>query len=139
MGLEVRLHFVNRKAKVLIVDDDHATLDLLRMILQKDKYEVMLATTAEEGLQTLESWNADLVITDLKMPGMDGLEFLSELRDWDTELPVILLSASANLKHLNGASHLATAIISKPFKKDALLKAVRKAMSKDASDPDDEE
>lgn len=122
---------MNRKAKVLVVDDDHATLDLLRMILQKDKYEVMLATTAEEGLQTLESWNADLVITDLKMPGMDGIEFLSELRDWDTELPVILLSATANLKSLNGASHLATAIISKPFKKDTILKAVRKAMSKD--------
>src|SRR5438477_202792 len=85
-----------KKKRILVVDDDKDIVVLLKSILTKEKkYDVLTALAAEEALNILENENVDLVMTDLKMPGMTGAEFLSELRNWDTDLPVIFVSGAA--------------------------------------------
>ncbi len=120
---------MNKKEKILVVDDDSEALELMRVMFQHDGYEVMTSGTAEEALEMLERWEADLVISDLRMPGMSGLDFLNELRDWDTSLPIILVSGVSKGKDWDEvASSHATAIISKPFRKETILKTARKAL-----------
>ena len=120
------------KKRVLIVDDEAGVLSLLNTILTKNKFEVLEASSADTALDMLEHETVDLVISDITMPGMNGLEFLEEVREWDMELPVIFVSGQdssrARAKAVSGAS----AIVKKPFKKDALLKAVHNALAQGA-------
>jgi two-component system NtrC family response regulator len=120
-----------KKKRILVVDDDKETVALLKNILTKEKkYEVLTALAAEDALSLLESENVDLVMTDLKMPGMTGAEFLSELRNWDGGLPVIFVSGCAKDDDWQEAIRdQASALISKPFRKETILKAVSKALS----------
>ena len=120
---------MKRKEKILIVDDEPETLQLLKKFLNHEKYEVIEAINAEEALDILENREVNLVISDLRMPGMSGAEFINELREWDTELPVIFMSGWAKEKDWLEAIHShASDFISKPFTKDAILKAVHKAI-----------
>ncbi|OGR82696.1 MAG: hypothetical protein A2901_08270 [Elusimicrobia bacterium RIFCSPLOWO2_01_FULL_54_10] len=118
-----------RKKRVLVVDDDIGILALLRAILKKD-FEVTEARTADSALEMLEHEAVDLVISDMKMPGMSGLEFLHEVREWDMELPVIFVSGRDGGKSKDTAAGTdASAFIQKPFKKETLLKTVRQVLS----------
>lgn len=121
---------MTKKEKILVVDDDSDTLDLMRVLLQHQGYQVLTAETGEEALEMLERWEADLVLTDLCMPGMSGIEFLNELRAWDTTMPIILMSGASKGKDWEDAAHSqATAMISKPFRKETVLKTIRKALT----------
>jgi len=81
------------KPRILVVDDEPAIRDTMRMILEYDGYEVLLAGSGQEALQTAERENPDLVFLDVKMPGMDGLEVLSRLKGTNETLPVVIISA----------------------------------------------
>ncbi len=121
---------MNKKDKILVVDDDPDALNLMRVMLQHSGYQVMTSGTAEEALEMLERWEADLVVSDVCMPGMSGLDFLNELRDWDTRLPVVLVSGASKGKDWEEAAcGQATAMISKPYRKETVLKTIRKALS----------
>ena len=117
------------KKRVLIVDDEAGVLSLLNLILTKNRFEVLEASSADSALEMLEHETVDLVISDITMPGMSGIEFLEEVREWDMDLPVIFVSgqdsSKARAKGIAGAS----ALIAKPFKKDTLLKTVHKVLS----------
>ena len=114
-----------RKKKVLIIDDEPDILSLLTVILQGGKYEVLEARAADAALDLLEHETVDLVISDIRMPGMSGIEFLGELREWDMNLPVIFITGNKDLSRAVASG--VTAFIKKPFKKDTILKAVQKA------------
>ena len=127
------------KKRVLIVDDEAGVLSLLNIILTKNRFEVLEASSAATALDMLEHESVDLIISDITMPGMNGLEFLEEVREWDMELPVIFVSGQdssrARAKAVTGAS----AVVEKPFKKDTLLKAVHKALAGSAVPSEPEE
>jgi DNA-binding NtrC family response regulator len=98
-------------------------------MLKREKFEVVEALCAEEALDMLENQEVDLVISDLKMNGMSGIDFLSELREWDMNIPVIFVSGWGKEKDWQEALRSkASALIEKPFSKDAILKAIQKAL-----------
>jgi two-component system KDP operon response regulator KdpE len=81
-------------ARVLVIDDDKALLRALRVALSAKGHEVLTATTGEEGLSVLALRAPDVVVLDLGLPDLDGLDVVRRARTW-TEVPVIVLSATA--------------------------------------------
>ena len=78
--------------KILIVDDEEGMRKLLGRVLAKNGYESVAAASGAEALRLAESEQFDLVITDIKMPGMDGLQLLQELKDFNPALPIIVIT-----------------------------------------------
>jgi DNA-binding NtrC family response regulator len=119
-------------ARVLIIDDDESITMLLRMVLERNGYEVVTAGNGREGIKVFCANRPDLVISDILMPEMDGLEALKELRRMSPNLKLIAVSGGgARLKMdvLQVAEYLgAAATFEKPYKMDALLAAVRRLL-----------
>src|SRR5215510_8024232 len=81
------------RSRILAIDDDAAIRDSLRMTLQYEGYEFIGAATGQEGLALAEREHVDLVLLDVKMPGMDGMEVLARLHSLNEALPVVMISA----------------------------------------------
>ncbi len=118
---------------ILVVDDEINTLLVVQRILEKEGYTVDLAATAEQGLSMLRNIQPDLVILDVKMPGISGIEVCRRLRDdpRGRSVKVIFLTVveyseemKTELEKLNISSY-----ITKPFKLRELLRSVREALS----------
>ncbi len=89
--------------KILLVDDEEGIQMLYREELEDDGYEVISAYTGEEGLEKFKAEAPDLVILDIQMPGMNGIETLRQMKKHNPELPVILSSAYNEYKQDLGA------------------------------------
>src|SRR5256885_7876525 len=81
------------KSRILVIDDEAAIRDSLKMTLEAEGYEFGGAATGQEGLALVERENFDLVLLDVKMPGMDGLDVLGRLHSMNETLPVVMISA----------------------------------------------
>ena len=88
------------KTRVLTVDDEGHILELLKYNLESSGYEVVQAETGEEALEIIEKEKIDLVLLDLMLPGIDGLEVLKRIRTNETykRLPIIMLTAKSDRK-----------------------------------------
>ena len=114
-----------RDSRVLVADDDPAIRELLSEILG-DEYDVSEATTGEQALESLKAGKHDLVLLDLQLQGMSGLDVLKQLRDQQGELPVILITAHGSPNIAIQASSLGVyGFISKPFEIDDITQQVR--------------
>jgi two-component system nitrogen regulation response regulator NtrX len=80
------------KPRILVIDDEGAIRDSLRMILEYEDYQFVGAATGQEGIAAVQRERPDLVLLDIKMPGMDGLEVLRKLHAMDETLPVVMIS-----------------------------------------------
>ena len=109
--------------RILVIDDNAAIRELLRFLLEEEGYEVIEATDGAEGLQRYQAAPADLVITDLQMPGMDGLELLQALRRM-VPTPV-LMAISGDREALTQAQELTPHTFAKPLALEQVLAAVR--------------
>jgi two-component system nitrogen regulation response regulator NtrX len=117
------------KGRILVVDDEPAIRDTMRMILEYDGYECLVAGSGPEGLSTVERDKPDLVFLDIKMPGIDGLEVLGRLRGLNESLPVVIISAHGSAATALEAGKLgAFRFIEKPLSKDYVLDAVREGL-----------
>src|SRR5712691_4991159 len=85
------------KSRILVIDDEAAIRDSLRMTLEYEGYEFVGAATGQEGLALAERDTPDLVILDVKMPGMDGLEVLDRLRGISETVPVVVVSGHGTI------------------------------------------
>ncbi len=118
-----------RLSRVMIVDDDADTLALLREIIVKEGYQVETAEEAQTALRRLQEWQPDLIITDIQMPGMDGLALLTAVREKAPDVMVILLTAFGSLKTAVDAIKTgAFDYLSKPFIVDEIRLVVRRAL-----------
>jgi len=116
--------------KILVVDDEIGARESLKLIL-KDSYEVLTAESAQEGLRKMRTEKVDLILTDIRMPGMSGLEFLELVKTWYPSIEVILVTAYPDSKTtLNALKEGALDYIIKPFNQWEVIGAVRKAISK---------
>lgn len=79
--------------KILVIDDDKNTRFFLKEILELKKFEVTCALDGEHALRIIDNEQFDLIIVDIMMPNMNGYEFTSELRKFDSELPILMISA----------------------------------------------
>lgn len=120
----------NDKKRVLIIDDEMSPRESMRLVL-KDRYEVATATGGVEGIGHLAQNPVDLVVLDIKMPGMDGITTLKEIKKRHPETEVILLTAYASLDTAKSAIKLgAFDYLTKPFDKDEVLKVVERGIEK---------
>jgi two-component system KDP operon response regulator KdpE len=111
--------------KVLVIDDEVRFARALAISLRARGYEVETATTGEEGLAQAAGWHPDVVVLDLGLPGMDGLDVLRGLRGWTT-VPVIVLSARhGEPSKVDALDAGADDYVTKPFGMDELLARLR--------------
>ncbi len=119
-----------QKESVLIIDDEMAPRESLRMVL-KDRYAVTTAPDALEGITILDQNNVDLVILDIMMPGIDGIDALQRIKNSHPDIEVILLTAYASLGSAKSAIRLgAFDYLTKPFDKDDVIKVIEKGLEK---------
>lgn len=115
--------------KILLVDDDAAILRLLALRLNAAGYEVVTAASGEQALAQLAASRPDLVITDLRMEGMDGLALFDAISQNNTALPVIILTAHGSIPDAIAATHRGVfSFLTKPFDGKTLLEHVDKAL-----------
>jgi DNA-binding response OmpR family regulator len=116
---------------VLVVDDDATIRDMLSMLLTSEGYDPEAAPDAMSGLARIEQGGVDLVLLDLKLVGVDGLELCRRVRaaEHGEHLPIIALSGTVD-DHWESASRAAGAddVVAKPFDIDVLLDRVRKRL-----------
>jgi two-component system response regulator AtoC len=116
--------------RVLVVDDEENIRLVLRTLLKRHGYEVEAAPGGEEALGLVESFGPDVVITDVRMPRMGGMDLLSTLRAKGNDATVIVMSAYGNLDQaIDAIKAGAYDYIQKPFKPDEIVLALRKARS----------
>lgn len=114
---------------ILVVDDEPNYQIVLSELLRDEGYEVFTADSGSTGLPIVHDADLDLVISDMKMPGMDGIEFLAKIKEYNRELPVILLTAFAEVEMAVEAMRLgAFTYLAKPFSNEQLLASVGKAI-----------
>jgi two-component system, NtrC family, nitrogen regulation response regulator NtrX len=117
------------KFRVLVIDDESAIRDSLKMTLEYEGYEVLGAATGQEGLSLAEREAPDLVLLDVKMPGMDGIEVLERLRSMNDSVPVIVVSGHGTISTAVDATKKgAFDFIEKPFASDRVLVSLRNAL-----------
>jgi len=116
--------------KLLIVDDEPDMLRLLQMIVrEKTPYEVTTTNNPLEALGLARGGGFDLLITDLKMPGLDGIELLNTIREFDADIPIIIITAFATAEAADAAMEKnAFDFITKPFRKEQILFTIEKAI-----------
>lgn len=117
-----------KKHTVLVVDDDHHVLESLLLLLSAYEFKVLTAESAATALDKLRNTDVDIVLTDIKMPGMDGLELAGKIHELDPKIPVLIMTAYAELEvAVSAVKRGAFDFIMKPLNPDYLLHAVRKA------------
>ena len=113
---------------VLIIDDESAIVDTLRILLKNEGFAAHVAFGGKQGLDQIAAIRPDIIISDIRMPAVGGLDVLAAAKAQDPDLPVILMTAQASLQTAitavnNGAFHY----VQKPFQNDALVAIVRRA------------
>lgn len=114
--------------RILIVDDETAILDTLQILLRREGFEVTVAQSGREALTHLEGELPDVVLSDIRMPGVSGLDLLAAVRERDPDLPVILMTAQASLQSaMQAVNQGAFYYLQKPFSNDELVALCRRA------------
>jgi DNA-binding NtrC family response regulator len=119
---------MSQKPSVLVVDDESGILDTLRILLRNEGFEVTTAQGGKAGLEQIRSGSHDIILSDVRMPQVSGLEILQAAHEQDPMTPVILMTAQASLQSAiaavnSGAYHY----ILKPFSNDELVTILRRA------------
>src|SRR5437773_8163775 len=115
---------------VLVVDDDHGVRESFRLILE-DRYEVLEAADGRQALERLRASPVDLVLLDIRLPEMDGIEVLERMKAVDDGVEVILVTAVKTVRTAVAAMKLgAFDYLTKPFEEDELLSLVRRALER---------
>jgi DNA-binding response OmpR family regulator len=121
------------KRTVLLVDDDDSVLETISPMLTDAGYDVLGVAKARIGFDEFQSRPVDLIITDILMPEMEGIEFILKLRKESPSVPIIAISGSgrsSTIDYLAMARRLgATAVLEKPFGREELLGVVAKALA----------
>ncbi|MDE7580053.1 two-component system response regulator GlrR [Enterobacter hormaechei] len=127
-----------KPAHLLLVDDDPGLLKLLGMRLVSEGYSVVTAESGQEGLKVLSREKIDLVISDLHMDEMDGLQLFTEIQKQQPGMPVIILTAHGSIPDAVAATQQGVfSFLTKPVDKDALYKAIDSALEHAAPSGDD--
>ncbi len=117
------------KSRILVIDDESAIRDSLKMILEYDGYDVQGAATGQDGLVMVDRDQPELVLLDIKMAGMDGLEVLQRLKAGHEALPVVMISGHATVSTAVEATKLgAFDFIEKPPESERILLVTRNAL-----------
>ncbi|MGH7720533.1 MAG: sigma-54-dependent transcriptional regulator [Gemmatimonadaceae bacterium] len=118
----------NGKPSVLVVDDESGILDTLRILLKNEGFEARVAHGGKQGMDLLSSTPPDIVLTDVRMPSVGGIDILAAARAQDPDIPVILMTAQADLRSaIQAVNAGAYYYIQKPFVNDDIVAILRRA------------
>ena len=118
------------QSKILLVDDDPRLLKLLSMRLRAAEFEVQTAGSGQQALGVLDVYHPHLIITDLRMEGMDGLAFFSAVQQKYPSLPVIILTAHGTIPDAVEATHKGIfSYLTKPFDSQQLILNIKTALA----------
>ncbi len=121
--------------KILVVDDDTTFLLMLKSFLEKKGYSAVTESNAEKGLQALKQSSFDLILSDYRMPGMDGIEMLSTINDMNINTPLILITSYGDIKLAVKAMKLGAAdYLTKPVNPEELIALVRSVLETPAKE-----
>ena len=116
------------RPSILVVDDESAILDTVRILLKNSGFEVTVAQGGRAGLDALDRAQPHIVLSDIRMPGVTGIDILKAAREKDPDVPVILMTAQAELRTaIEAVNQGAFHYIQKPFGNDDLLAICRRA------------
>ena len=117
--------------KILVIDDEKIVLNSCTRILSDEKYEVHTVETGAEGLHKLKNEEFDIVLTDLKMPEISGIEILKRIKEFYPDTIVIMMTGYSTVQTALEAMRLgAFDYVPKPFTPEELVKAVDRALEK---------
>ena len=118
------------KRSILVVEDDDVALDLLAEILRRHHFQVWTASSVAAALEFLEERPVDLVLSYIRMPERGGMDLLKQIRESQSRIPVVLLSAFGD-EHLwvEALSAGAVDLIPKPFKKQEIIDVINKTLA----------
>ena len=120
---------MSKLASILVVDDEPIMQEILGDFLREEGYSIDIAGSGEEGVELAQKSSYDCAIVDLMMPGIDGIETMQKLREIDTSLPVIMVTAFASVESaVEAMKRGAFEYITKPFKNDEVLVVLQKAI-----------
>jgi CheY-like chemotaxis protein len=126
-GQRVDTTVPRRGRTILVVDDDTSILETVGEILAQEGYHVVKATGGEEALALIRRTKPELILLDMRMPGMDGWAVARALHERDISIPIVVMTAAENAKkwadEIGAAGHLA-----KPFELDDLLRSVEERL-----------
>jgi DNA-binding NtrC family response regulator len=119
---------MTHKASILVVDDESGILDTLRILLRNEGFDVTTAQGGKAGLEAIRGGSHDIVLTDVRMPQVSGIDILTAAREQDAMTPVILMTAQASLQSaIQAVNSGAFYYIQKPFSNDELIAILRRA------------
>lgn len=118
------------RPRILVLDDEEIVRVSCKKCLIPEGYDVDVAANGVEGLSMTENNRYDVILTDLKMPDMDGMEFLAKVKERHPDTKVIMITGYSTVEHAVKAMRMgAYNYIEKPFTPDALLEAVKEALT----------
>jgi len=119
----------NKTVKIIVVDDEEIVLSLICDTLEDEGYDIKTASNGEDALKIIEQDTFDLIISDIRMPGIDGIELIKRTREIQPEIGVIFMTGYANLNSAkNAIKQGAFDYIMKPFEISEIRKAVKDAI-----------
>ena len=117
------------KPRVLVVDDETGILESLRILLKTEGFLPFTAQGGKQGIERLHELRPDIVLSDVRMPDVSGVQLLSAAKAMDSDLPVVLMTAQASLQSaMQAVNEGAFYYIQKPFRNDELLAILRRAV-----------
>ena len=117
-------------SKILVIDDEESFRETIRLCLEDESILTITASSGEEGIGLFEKERPDIVITDLKMPKMDGLQVIAKIKSLDQNIPIIMLTAYDDVPYTIEAMKLgAYDFITKPIKVDIFKSLIQRALS----------
>ncbi|MCE5242020.1 MAG: sigma 54-interacting transcriptional regulator [Desulfobacteraceae bacterium] len=120
-----------RVNKILVIDDDASTLSMLRLLLGAFGYDVLTAENGEAGLELFRRALPPIVLTDVRMPGIDGIDVLKQLKQADSDVEVIMITGHGDMDiAIRSLQHDASDFIAKPLRREALEVALKRAREK---------
>jgi PAS domain S-box-containing protein len=118
-------------SRILLIDDEEAILRVMSMSLRSDGHEVMTALSGEEGIKVFQAASPDLVLTDIKMPGMDGIDVLKNVKEIQPDAEVIIITGHGDIDNaIEALKFGASDFINKPVRDDVLTVAIERAEEK---------
>jgi len=115
--------------KILLIDDEPKLLDLMKDVLEEEKYHVFCASSGSDGILLNEQKNPDLILLDLRMPEMDGIETLRNIRKNDDKVRVVILTGYGCPDTIRDAADLnVSEYLSKPFENEDLVSIISKSL-----------
>jgi DNA-binding NtrC family response regulator len=121
----------DRKTQILILDDEPIVWRRLKPALEKAGYEVEAFTLSSKAMRRVQEKDFDIVVTDLKMEGIDGMQFLSEVKSRSPKTEVIVITGFATMETAKESFQKGVFdFVAKPFKRGELLEIVKKAEAK---------